>query len=873
MASGPLFQKLEDRIKLDKEDGDIAYFNALTLQLEYITKLVTAGVTACIADDADRNRYSLEYGLVRADSIGEWVETLNSALTGPAANFIRAEATPITRELTERVKQRDWRKEAVDTLAAAAVTLGIDPQLGNKNPQLRQSFGLVAAIRNRTRGHGATTSSKANQVAPLIETAAELLKANLQLFYIPWAYLHRNFSGKYRVSPLLGDRSDFDYLTRTKNENLPGGVHIYLDGPVQVPLVFSDPEIQDIYVANGNFSNQSFETLSVVTDDLRREDGSKWATSPGRLPSSETEGQPSLDQVGHTFANLPRMPSGFIHRPRLQESLRTELLNTERHPIVSLTGPGGIGKTTLAIAVVESIAKLEGAPYDIILWLSSRDIDLLETGPKSVTPGVVKKEDIARSAVDLLEPAERDRRNFDAVHFFQKCLTEGAAGTTLFVLDNFETLDTPGDTFSWIDTFIRQPNKILITTRFRDFRGDYPIEIGGMEDDEATSLIQQESQRLGVQALVTGDYRQKLVAESDGHPYVIKILLGQIAKERRTVEPKRIVADADHILAALFERTFENLSPGAQRVFLLLCSWRVFVPEVAVEAVALRPDNDRFDVRGALEELQRFSLTEEVLSETDGEPFIGVPLAASSFGRHKLQTSQFKLAVEEDRKLLLEFGAGKKEDAQHGVLPRIERLVKRTASRASENPDELDRFIPVLEYLAFRVPRAYLHLAELVLEVRGYELGASEAQKYIKAFVENAPAKDKLDGWMRLADLSREVDNTFGEVHALAQAALLPTASTDTMGSVANRINGRIRELRGRQVEEAWSPEVRQLVHRVAQAMDSKIDKLTATECSRLAWLYLNVGSEDRALDVARVGVGREPDNEYCQNLVTKLEN
>lgn len=76
MITGPLLAKIEERVALDEQEGDIAYFTALTLELEYITKLVTAGVLACIADDLDRLRYSLEHRLVRADSIGDWVEVL-----------------------------------------------------------------------------------------------------------------------------------------------------------------------------------------------------------------------------------------------------------------------------------------------------------------------------------------------------------------------------------------------------------------------------------------------------------------------------------------------------------------------------------------------------------------------------------------------------------------------------------------------------------------------------------------------------------------------------------------------------------------------------------------------------------------------------
>ena len=55
--------------------------------------------------------------------------------------------------------------------------------------------------------------------------------------------------------------------------------------------------------------------------------------------------------------------------------------------------------------------------------------------------------------------------------------------------------------------------------------------------------------------------------------------------------------------------------------------------------------------------------------------------------------------------------------------------------------------------------------------------------------------------------------------------------------------------------------------------METRLGDLSATNCSRLAWLYLNVGNPTRALDVAKLGVEQEPENEHCQNLILKLDS
>ena len=876
MINRSLFDRIDQRIALDREDGDYAFFHALMLKLEYATKVVVSGIVACIGDDSDRHRYTLEHKLVRADSLGIWIETMNTALVGPPAQVLLPGARHLTRDLTEQIGPEDWRYDCISALKCAASELDVTFPLGSK-AALRQYFDLAARLRNRTRGHGAPTAAQCSRACLSLEKSLDLLEQHMELFSLSWVYLHRNLSGKYRVSALLNDSSSFAFLKKTRDVRLPDGVYINLNGLsdiesyLAVPLIFTDPDLLDISLPNGNYRRYKFETLSYITNETVIQDGSAWSSSPARLPPSETEGSNVLELVGNTFSNVPPEPVRNVPRTDLETRLKRELLMLDRHPIVTLTGPGGIGKTTIALKAVHQILTQKDTPYETILWISARDIDLLDSGPKHVSRRVFTQKDVSRAVVDLLEPKGRSSKNFDANNFFQRCLSEGAVGTTLFVLDNFETLQSPADTVEWLDTHIRPPNKILITTRIRDFIGDYPIEISGMSDDEATTLVNQHANWLGIDNLLTGNYRKELVKESEGHPYVIKILLGQVGKEKQAVNPKRIVASSDHLLNALFKRTYNTLSPAAQRVFLLLCSWRVFVPEVAVEAVSLRPGTERFDVTRALEELIRFSLVECSTSDNDGERFVGAPLAAAVYGRRELEISAFKVAVEEDRKILMEFGAGKRADSHKGVYPRIENLIRTVAGRVSNNPKELDSALPILEYLAIKFPATYLRLADLVLEARGDAESKEQAKSYIQSYLIEVDTSDRFQAWMRLARLCRVSDDPKGEIHAICEAALLPTADQKNLGELANHLNNRIRDLKNQGINDAWSSEVQELLIRVAEVMEKRLRELSGSDCSRLAWLYLNIGNSERALDVARVGIEAEPDNVHCLRLIDRL--
>ena len=194
------------------------------------------------------------------------------------------------------------------------------------------------------------------------------------------------------------------------------------------------------------------------------------------------------------------MPSGHVPRTAIEARLANELLVTDRHPIVSLTGSGGIGKTTIAIAAINTISERVEPPFEVAVWISARDIDLLDEGPKPVASHVVTKSEIANAVVDLVGKSHDDSRSAEGT--VQDWFLSGTSGPTLFVFDNFETVYDPADVFKWIDTYIRPPNKVLITTRVRDFVGDYPIEITGMNEQEARTLIDNQANRLGISELL-----------------------------------------------------------------------------------------------------------------------------------------------------------------------------------------------------------------------------------------------------------------------------------------------------------------------------------------------------------------------------------
>jgi hypothetical protein len=115
-------------------------------------------------------------------------------------------------------------------------------------------------------------------------------------------------------------------------------------------------------------------------------------------------------------------------------------------------------------------------------------------------------------------------------------------------------------------------------------------------------------------------------------------------------------------------------------------------------------------------------------------------------------------------------------------------------------------------------------------------------------------------------DIYRENNNIVGCCSSFLRAAEMSKPPLYLISSMANLLN-REREV----IDKMDLAQRAALFKPLARLMEASLSSASATDLSRLAWLYLHVGDERRAFDVAEIGLERDPDNLYCQNLVDKL--
>ena len=862
--------RMAERVKTAKTDSDSLFFENLLYYGEMVTKMTTLGLASAIADDRQRQRYRIVHKLVRAEGIGEWGETIGDILKGPSAEHLMEEARDEQQQLTQRVAAGSWQHKAATLLHECLRTIDNATEALPVRVDGLRWFALFAQIRNKSRGHGALLSHVHRDLCAPLDESIDLFVGNYRLFTRPWAYLYRNLSGKYRVTPYTEPSNAFAYLKSSSSVELPAldeGVYIHFGGskPCRVPLIHSTVDANDFFLPNGSFKSTGFELLSYTSGDIRTGDATLYLTPASDLPPSETQGMGQLGIQGSSFGNIPPIQTGYIRRTTLESKLY-ETLKDDHHPIITLSGRGGIGKTWLALTVLHRLAG-EGV-FEAIVWFSARDIDLLASGPKTVAPHVLTETDMAKEFVRLMEPAEADEKAFRALDYFAGALTKSPMDRPfLFVFDNFETVRSPAELFARLDTHVRNPNKILITTRVREFKADYPVNVSGMSESECLELINLTARSLGITHLLNPSYATELINESEGHPYVIKVLLGEVAKAGKRTNVEHIVASREEILDALFERTYGNLTPAAKRVFLTLCGWRSTVAQLAIEAVLLRQEKERIDVVGAVEELRKSSFVEVTEAEKDGQLFISVPLVASFFGRRKLEVSPMKSAIQADMPLLLAFGAAQASATGQGLLPRLNKLFRNVAREVSQNPDKLHDHVPMLEFLARNYPPAWKLLASLY-EESSLKDRVALAKEALRRYLETAPSiKERLETWRKIVGLCQQSLDVQGEIQALVEMSQLAGTEFSDISNAANRLNQLFRD----RYLVVDSSERSVLIEQLASVMESRIGEGNATDCSRLAWLFLNAHDQQRARQYAEKGLELEPGNIHCANLGDRL--
>jgi hypothetical protein len=639
------------------------------------------------------------------------------------------------------------------------------------------------------------------------------------------------------------------------------GVHFWPSGASRPfpcdQLILADRECREFFVPNGAYQSNKgqAEFIDYGSGRTQKVGVPHFERPPAPLPKSVTHGIETLDVQSNIFGNLPLFPRGYVERVDLQQELELRLRD-RNHPIITLHGRGGIGKTSLALWAAHKLAAENKPLFEMIVWFSARDVDLGPTGPKTVRPAVITLEDVSR----LFGRMAGVGTSLEEFAQYLELTTSPTGSGNLFIFDNFETLADVTSVHRFLDTHTHIPNKVLITSRERAFKADFPVEVGGMSFAEAAKLAAVAAAELSIGGLIDDRVIDRLYKYSEGHPYLLRILIGEMAKEGRFVPPRSAVPLRMDVVDAVFERSFHRLSDAGRRVFLTVSNWRSAVSELALLVVLGR---DGVDVESGIEECIRLSLV-MVLPFADDQRGFTAPQLARVFGQKKLHGDPDRLLIQADLNILQRFGVvpvGQPvqvpEDGQ--IAEFVSWCVAHPEGEPGVAPEVLDS---ILLCLAELWPSGWAGLAQFRLR-RGIETEDIDFA-WRRAVEENPSNKQIL---LLRASYARSVGDDATWIASRIRAVEIDPADLSLLLDVAVDLNYYIRD------HSAEIPPARRGVYlaSIRDQMVKQLHQLDATGLSRLAWLYLLGNEVEEAAKYARLGLEKDPFHVHCLKLTERL--
>lgn len=873
----PLAVVAQRRRHIAPQDHRTRFEDALVLG-EGLIKWSTLAAVSVLAANNDQAAHRHEYELVRADSIGTWVRQLQSIAKALHRSHSKhgSTAKALARHFTEKVRRPDggdsalWR--ARDLLVTVIEALDVeDFEAGATKKSCLDVFADFTFLRNRTRGHGAKRAAFYEANSQRLQDCIDLLLNECLPRLHLWTFLRQQSPTAATMLRLVGanpsDQFTFEIDATADRNSLFWSLE---EGDEFIPvsrLAHFDSARDSFWLANGTWREASLkgEFINYATGATSALHVPQYGGPRPAMPKSHTAAG-SVQFAASAIHTIPSRDDGYVQRPALEAQL-TSLLCNRTHRILTLKGPGGIGKTSLAIHVLHELAESADCSFDLMVWLSARDVDLLTEGPAARRRDV---SDIESMAEVFCNAIEIDRGDNNAREIFVDHISDAQREPILLVVDNFETLDDPEGVHRFLDEHVILPSKLLITSRHKTYKGDFPVDVPGMEDGEARQLLLREGRLHFCEPRITAQAMGKIIAATSARPYAMRLAVAQIAHGGETIDQALArVLNREDLLDALFERSYALLSDDGRYLYNLIGALEKACPELIIRGLMTQR---RLDFFKAIDEVTRFSLVHRGGGE-DKAALLDMPLDTRIHANRELIGSPDELSIREDIKDVAPF---LHHGESHEVINRFFDSALRELRAGGREGEERGRLMDLCERCANGTSDRWLRLAA--------ELECEENEDDLRRMYKRAAQLDPLSAsvWRTWSEWEGKRGDRLQAIYKGIRAIEIGEDDIYFCSHTAGQLLAALREPA---MKERFPPHRRDvLVAAVRFQLQRHRDatRLNADGLGKLGWLYLIEYSSNTNPDVqlihaakecAEEGLCLEDGHNHCERLYEKCKS
>ncbi len=260
---------------------------------------------------------------------------------------------------------------------------------------------------------------------------------------------------------------------------------------------------------------------------------------------------------------------GFVGRT---EDIRQIISLIKARQVVTISGAGGVGKTALALRIIQEVANKEPDLFDGIVWMSAKEARLSYLGIEDIEPTIKDYEELLNIIAEVMgfenirEPVVEKEEDVKIIFELSNCI--------LIVIDNLETISDER-----IINFVLDAHpkiKILITSRKGLGQVERRYDLKQLKEKEAIHLFRQVARDKNLDSLarLDDDTIKSYVKKVACYPLAIKWIIGQtaIGQDINTVI-ESIDETTSDISLFCFEQIFNSLSNDAKKI---ICALSVF---------------------------------------------------------------------------------------------------------------------------------------------------------------------------------------------------------------------------------------------------------------------------------------------------------